>query len=251
MAAAAGARTFREEMNVITKSDTTFSYPGCWKDDINADGSPNMEDGTCIDVLVCTPGRLLDHLNHTPGFTLRNLQFLVLDEADVLTMEGSHHDWLYRLNHVLESRQLIAECQRKEAQNAMKKKGIVLPTYNGRICLLPRNASKYEYKPHLLKICVSATLSHNPKTIASLKLSNPLYFGAKTSKPYLIPSTIRQRYIAISPMFRLCAFIVMVEHLVLNQKKKVVVFCSTVDICHRYVVCQCGLWLKEMYYRTI
>lgn len=35
-------------------------------------------------VIVATPGRLLDHLEHTRGFNLRNLKYLVLDEADRL-----------------------------------------------------------------------------------------------------------------------------------------------------------------------
>lgn len=35
-------------------------------------------------VIVCSPGRLVDHLENTKGFSLRNLKFLVLDEADRL-----------------------------------------------------------------------------------------------------------------------------------------------------------------------
>jgi ATP-dependent RNA helicase DDX18/HAS1 len=33
-------------------------------------------------VLVATPGRLLDHLQNTPDFLYKNLQCLVIDEAD-------------------------------------------------------------------------------------------------------------------------------------------------------------------------
>jgi ATP-dependent RNA helicase DDX47/RRP3 len=33
---------------------------------------------------VATPGRLLDHLENTKGFSLRDLKYLVLDEADRL-----------------------------------------------------------------------------------------------------------------------------------------------------------------------
>ena len=34
-----------------------------------------------VDILVCTPGRLQDHVQYTPGFTLQHLRFLVLDEG--------------------------------------------------------------------------------------------------------------------------------------------------------------------------
>lgn len=30
-----------------------------------------------VDILICTPGRLIDHLNGTPNFTLQHLRFLV------------------------------------------------------------------------------------------------------------------------------------------------------------------------------
>lgn len=35
-----------------------------------------------INILVATPGRLLDHLQHTPDFLFKNLQCLIIDEAD-------------------------------------------------------------------------------------------------------------------------------------------------------------------------
>ncbi|KAJ1719269.1 ribosomal RNA processing protein [Coemansia erecta] len=35
-------------------------------------------------ILVCTPGRLQDHLENTKGFSLRTLKYLVMDEADRL-----------------------------------------------------------------------------------------------------------------------------------------------------------------------
>jgi len=37
-----------------------------------------------VDILVCTPGRLLEHISSTVGFTVTHLQWLVLDEADKL-----------------------------------------------------------------------------------------------------------------------------------------------------------------------
>ncbi|KAL3318492.1 putative ATP-dependent RNA helicase ddx27 [Cichlidogyrus casuarinus] len=38
----------------------------------------------CPDVVVATPGRLIDHIANAPGFSLANIQYLVLDEADKL-----------------------------------------------------------------------------------------------------------------------------------------------------------------------
>lgn len=37
---------------------------------------------------TATPGRLIDHLENTKGFSLRALKFLVMDEADrILNMD--------------------------------------------------------------------------------------------------------------------------------------------------------------------
>jgi len=39
-------------------------------------------------LLVATPGRLLDHLQHTQGFVFKNLQCLIIDEADRILAQG-------------------------------------------------------------------------------------------------------------------------------------------------------------------
>lgn len=35
-----------------------------------------------INIVVATPGRLLDHLQNSPDFLYKNLQCLIIDEAD-------------------------------------------------------------------------------------------------------------------------------------------------------------------------
>ncbi|CAG8568687.1 10965_t:CDS:2, partial [Scutellospora calospora] len=58
--------------------------------------------GHKVDILIATPGRLIEHLSTTPNFTLQHLRFLVIDEADRL-LNQSYQDWL---SHILKSTQL-------------------------------------------------------------------------------------------------------------------------------------------------
>ncbi|OPB39807.1 hypothetical protein A0O28_0096540 [Trichoderma guizhouense] len=46
-----------------------------------------------VDVLICTPGRLVEHLDQTPGFSLSYIRWLVVDEADKLLAQ-SFQGWL-------------------------------------------------------------------------------------------------------------------------------------------------------------
>ena len=45
-----------------------------------------------VNILVATPGRLLDHLQNTKGFNFRNLQVFVIDEADRILEIGFEED---------------------------------------------------------------------------------------------------------------------------------------------------------------
>ena len=51
-----------------------------------------------INILVTTPGRLLDHVSHTANITFNRVKWLVLDEADRLTDMGYEKDvakWVF------------------------------------------------------------------------------------------------------------------------------------------------------------
>ena len=48
---------------------------------------------SAVDILVCTPGRLVDHMKSTKGFTLDHVQWLVVDEADRL-LDESFQQWI-------------------------------------------------------------------------------------------------------------------------------------------------------------
>ena len=69
--------------------------------DLDADLDPRLGpwDGEVVDfyskvdVLICTPGRLVEHMEQTPGFDLDYVRWLVVDEADKLLAQ-SFQGWL-------------------------------------------------------------------------------------------------------------------------------------------------------------
>lgn len=50
-------------------------------------------------IIVCTPGRILHHLENTKGFSLESLKYLVMDEADKLLAM----DFEKQLDQILEA----------------------------------------------------------------------------------------------------------------------------------------------------
>ena len=47
-----------------------------------------------VNLIIATPGRLLDHLQNTVGFVYRNIKALVIDEADRI-LEVGFEDEMY------------------------------------------------------------------------------------------------------------------------------------------------------------
>eukprot|EP01032_Pedospumella_encystans_P026022 gene26022-29393_t len=60
-----------------------------------------------VNILVSTPGRLLDHLMNTKGFNYQRLQFLVIDEADRILDQGFEEDMHQIVKHLPRERQTI------------------------------------------------------------------------------------------------------------------------------------------------
>src|ERR1700761_240624 len=55
-----------------------------------------------VDILITTPGRLIDHLRSTEGFSLDHVSWLVVDEADRLLNE-SYQEWVDIVTPALQS----------------------------------------------------------------------------------------------------------------------------------------------------
>lgn len=74
-------------------------------------GGKNLKDErerlSRMNILVATPGRLLQHMDQTIGFECDNVQILVLDEADRILDMGFHRTLTALLSHLPKSRQTL------------------------------------------------------------------------------------------------------------------------------------------------
>ncbi|XP_024006849.1 DEAD-box ATP-dependent RNA helicase 27 [Eutrema salsugineum] len=60
-----------------------------------------------VNLLVATPGRLLDHLENTNGFVFKNLKFLVMDEADRILEQNFEEDMKMIIKLLPKTRQTL------------------------------------------------------------------------------------------------------------------------------------------------
>jgi ATP-dependent RNA helicase DDX51/DBP6 len=140
-----------------------------------------------VDVLVCTSGRLLDHLQFTKGFTLQHLRFLVLDEADRM-LGNAYHGWVRSLIQsttatTMSHAKLSEEYQPHKKQR--RENSASLATVD--IDLLQ---SYQELRPPLQRLLFSATLTDNPSKLAMLGIYSPLLIHSSSYGP---PSAVKER----------------------------------------------------------
>uniref|UniRef100_A0A8C1DCK8 ATP-dependent RNA helicase n=1 Tax=Cyprinus carpio carpio TaxID=630221 RepID=A0A8C1DCK8_CYPCA len=57
------------------------------------------------DIVVATPGRLVDHINKNSNFSLQHLRFLIIDEADRM-IDGMHQSWLTQVTKAVYRRKI-------------------------------------------------------------------------------------------------------------------------------------------------
>ena len=60
-----------------------------------------------VNLLIATPGRLLDHLNNTEGFNCDNLCMLIIDEADAILKNGFEDELIQILKLIPKERQTM------------------------------------------------------------------------------------------------------------------------------------------------
>ncbi|KIK62486.1 hypothetical protein GYMLUDRAFT_501630 [Collybiopsis luxurians FD-317 M1] len=154
------------------------------------DHSSSLQGGSSkVDILICTPGRLIDHIKETPNFSLQHLRFLVVDEADRLLAQ-SFQDWLsqvlaatrppkHLLKHTLED---LASCSLSLSSGPLDISNSITPDALAPAFLhllpypdVPSFISEHK-EPSCQKLLFSATLTSDPGKIAALELRDPKYF---------------------------------------------------------------------------
>lgn len=111
-----------------------------------------------VDILICTPGRIVDHIRSTKGFTLDHVQWLVIDEADRL-LDESFQQWIE----------------------------IVIPALEVQRNLNPIEERLFKTFDHLperkvQKILLSATMTRDISKLQALKLHRPKLVVLETSR---------------------------------------------------------------------
>lgn len=105
-----------------------------------------------VDILICTPGRLVDHIVRTPGFSLDYVRWLVVDEADKLLAQ-TFQDWL----------------------------PVVMPRLNATNKPGARDFPGSS-KSGVRKVVLSATMTRDLSLLNGLKLSRPKLITLESSK---------------------------------------------------------------------
>jgi ATP-dependent RNA helicase DDX51/DBP6 len=154
--------------NPLTKV-TRGTFQPCYRDSEKATASalaavhPGPSGRSTIDILVCTPGRLLDHLEYTAGFTLQHVRFLVLDEADRL-LGNAYHNWVKDLVSSIDSLPTAAyDASGSDNNDDTARRNATLEKILLRKPTTP-----------LQRLLFSATLTDNPAKLALLNVVDPL-----------------------------------------------------------------------------
>ncbi|KAI2568755.1 ATP-dependent RNA helicase DDX51 [Homo sapiens] len=179
------------------------------------------------DIVVATPGRLVDHIDQTPGFSLQQLRFLIIDEADRM-IDSMHQSWLPRVvAAAFQSEDPADPCallQRRQAQAVTA-------------------ASTCCPQMPLQKLLFSATLTQNPEKLQQLGLHQPRLFstglahrgledtdGDGDSGKYAFPVGLTHHYVPCS----LSSKPLVVLHLVLEMGfSRVLCFTNSRENSHR------------------
>lgn len=135
-----------------------------------------------VDILICTPGRLLEHLQSTEGFTLTFLKYIVFDEADRLLSNAYDH-WVRALmssTNAAKSHHFLRLNSPHFTNNFSNSSVDSANSVN-----LSRSTREYLNNiPQIQRLMFSATLTDNPRKLSLSGVRNPLIIRTVASTPY-------------------------------------------------------------------
>uniref|UniRef100_A0A1B6DU77 ATP-dependent RNA helicase n=1 Tax=Clastoptera arizonana TaxID=38151 RepID=A0A1B6DU77_9HEMI len=147
-----------------------------------------------INILVGTPGRLIDHAQHTKSLVLDSVQWLILDEADMLLDMGYEKDVASILS--------ILEDQRSKSFDSSTRHQTVL---------------------------LSATMTAQVEKLAGLALVSPVAINASSSNEdeLVVPKSLVQSFVILPPKQRLVTLAIFIIQKLQKRYKKMLVFMAT------------------------
>lgn len=171
-------------------------------------GAQMVEFVSKCDILVTTPGRLVDHIKSSNALNLHHLQWLVIDEADRL-LDQSFNEWIAILFERMNSKKHDTS-QFDRAVTVRNSEGSEIQS-----TLEYLEYNHHEFDPFLdyrneelaipvRKLLFSATLSRDPEKLALLNLRNPKFYitaasssetsPLSTNDTFILPDTLQQHY---------------------------------------------------------
>ncbi|KAF2265139.1 P-loop containing nucleoside triphosphate hydrolase protein [Lojkania enalia] len=137
------------------------------------DHVPEYESG--VDILICTPGRLVEHIDSTTGFLLRDVKWLVVDEADQL-LNQDFQGWANVLMDALHGE---TPADFMNAQERLRKR-------RADNVWSVRTPAHHEVR----KIVLSATMQKDLTKLRSLRFKRPRLVIVEDEKDEQLPSAI-------------------------------------------------------------
>ncbi|GAQ80742.1 Putative DEAD-like helicases superfamily protein [Klebsormidium nitens] len=197
------------QTSLAGEAQQLVSSARCPPGDCAPESGSSLSDSN-VDILVCTPGRLMDHVHDTPGFTLQHLRYLVVDETDRL-LRQAYQDWLPIVLAAASAPSNQGDVS--TIRRPMLERGIRTPA------------------PRVVKLVLSATLTRDPAKIQQLQLHRPHYIATSASDHrYKVPPQL-QEYRLVCTAGEKPLYLIALLHQLKGQRT--IVFTASVEATHR------------------